>query len=77
MKEGRKPEYTEKTHDDELQKMAHTKARKFKPLGRLESALYHWWQGRKADALTVTPRVDPNVVMKTWDHCPPLSVVLS
>ena len=31
MKEGKKPEYPEKTPDDELQKMAHTKARKFKP----------------------------------------------
>ena len=31
MKEGRKPEYPEKSSDDELQKMPHTKARKFKP----------------------------------------------
>ena len=31
MKEGRKPEYPEKTPDDELQKMPHTKARRFKP----------------------------------------------
>ena len=28
MKEGRKPEYPEKTPDDELQKMPHTKAPK-------------------------------------------------
>ena len=39
MKEGRKPEYWEKTPDDELLKMPHTKARKFKPLSRLEPAL--------------------------------------
>ena len=36
MKEGRKPEYPEKTPDDELQKMPHTKARRFKPQARLE-----------------------------------------
>ena len=30
MKVGRKPECPEKTTDDELQKMPHTKARKFK-----------------------------------------------
>ena len=39
MKEGRKPEYPEKTPDDELQKMAYTNARKFKPQARLEPAL--------------------------------------
>ena len=27
MKEGRKPEYTEKNSDDKLQKMRHTKAK--------------------------------------------------
>ena len=31
MKVGRKPEYPEKTPDDELQKMPHTKPRRFKP----------------------------------------------
>ena len=36
MKEGRKPEYPEKTPGDELQKMPHTNARKFKPQARLE-----------------------------------------
>ena len=39
MKAGRKPEYPEKTPDDELQKMPHTKARKFIPQPRLEHAL--------------------------------------
>ena len=39
MKEERKPEYTEKTSDDEFQKMPHTKARTFKPQPRLEPAL--------------------------------------
>ena len=56
MKEGRKPEYPEKTPGDELQKMPHTKARRFKPQARLKPALWHWWQARKADMLTVTPR---------------------
>ena len=57
MKEGRKPEYTEKTPGDELQKMPHTTARRFKPQARLEPAQQHRWQARKADMLTVTPRV--------------------
>ena len=57
MKEGRKPEYPEKTPGDELQKMPHTTARRFKPQTRLEPAQWHWWQARKADMLTVTPRV--------------------
>ena len=38
MKEGRKPEYPEKTPGDKLQKMPHTKARRFKPQPRLEPA---------------------------------------
>ena len=57
MKEGRKPEYLEKTHGDELQKMPHTKAWRFKPQARLEPAQQHWWQARKADVLTVKPCV--------------------
>ena len=57
MKEGRKPEYPEKTPGDELQKMPHTTARRFKPRARLEPAQWHWWQARKADMLTVAPRV--------------------
>ena len=52
MLEGRKPEYPEKTPGDELQNMLHTKARKFKP-----QAQQHWRQARKADVLSVTPRV--------------------
>ena len=39
MKEGRKPQYPEKTPDDELQKMPHTKARKFKSKPRFKPAL--------------------------------------
>ena len=38
MKEGRKPEYPEKAPGDELQKMSHTTARRFKPQARLEPA---------------------------------------
>ena len=38
MKEGRKPEYPEKIPGDELQKMPHAKARRFKPPARLEPA---------------------------------------
>ena len=36
MKAGRKPENPEKTPGDELQKMPHTTARRFKPQVRLE-----------------------------------------
>ena len=36
MKEGRKPEYPEKTPGDMIQKMPRTKARRFKPQARLE-----------------------------------------
>ena len=39
MKEGRKLEYPEKTPGNELQKMPHTKAWKFKPQVRLKPAL--------------------------------------
>ena len=38
MKEGRKPEYPEKTPGDELQKMPLTTAWRFKPQARLEPA---------------------------------------
>ena len=40
MKEGRKPEYPEKTPGDELQKMPHTSARRFKPQARLEPRIF-------------------------------------
>ena len=56
MKEGRKPEYPEKTPGDELQKMPYTKARRFKPQARLEHAQQHWWQAKKVDVLPVSPR---------------------
>ena len=59
MKERRKPEYPEKTPGNELQKMPDTTARRFKPQARLETTQWHWWQARKADMLTVTPRVAP------------------
>ena len=45
--------------DDELQKMQHTKARKFKPQPRFKLSLSHWWQGRTADMLTTTPFASP------------------
>ena len=57
MKERKKPEYPEKTPDDELQKVPHIKAGKFKPQPRLKPALQHWWQARKVDVLTTTPRM--------------------
>ena len=57
MKERRKPENPEKTPRDELQKMSQTAARRSMPQGRLEPAQQHWWQARKEDVLTVTPRV--------------------
>ena len=59
MKEGRKPEYPEKPSDDELENMPHTKERRFKPQARLQPAQQYWWKARKADVLTVTPRVAP------------------
>ena len=58
MQERRKPEYPEKTPGDKLEKMPHTTV---KPQARLEPAQKHWWQARKADMLTVTPRIAP-----TW-----------
>ena len=42
MKEGREPEYPEKTPGDELQKMSHTTAQTFKPQARLEPAEQDW-----------------------------------
>ena len=39
MKLGRKPKYSEKTPDDELQKMPHALAQKSNPQVRLEPAL--------------------------------------
>ena len=36
MEEGRKPEYLEKTPGNELQKMPHTTAQRFKPQARLK-----------------------------------------
>ena len=39
MKEGTKLEDQDKIPDNELQKMSHTKARKFKPKPRLKPAL--------------------------------------
>ena len=64
---GRKPQYLEKTPDDELQKLPHTKVRKFKPQPRLEPALQHWWQllARKADVVTITPRIAPLMTLMT------------
>ena len=68
MEEERKLEYPEKLPEDEPQKMPHTKkkkkkkkTRKFKPQPRLEPALQHWWQARKADVLTMTPSVAPSI----------------
>ena len=57
MKEGRKPEFPEKTPGDELQKMPHAKARRFKPQARLEPAQQHWCLAKKADVLIVVPHV--------------------
>ena len=67
MKEGRKPEHPEKTPGDELQKMPHTTARRFKPQARLEPAQQHWWKARKTDMLTVTPRIAPTT-LQWWDY---------
>ena len=58
MKERRRPEYPEKTPGDQLQKMPHTKARRFKPQARLEPTQHNWWQARETDFLIVTPSDD-------------------
>ena len=42
---------------DELQKMQHTKTRRFQPQARIEPAQQHWWQARKAHVLTITTRL--------------------
>ena len=42
--------------------MPHTKAQKFKPEPRLKPTLKYWWQARKADVLTITSHVAPNVL---------------
>ena len=57
MKEGRKPEYPEKTPGDELQKIGHTTTQRFKHQARLKPAQQYWWQARKADMLTITPGI--------------------
>ena len=57
MKEGRKPEYPEKPLATSFRKCHILQPERFKPQERLEPAQYHWWQARKADMLTVTPRV--------------------
>ena len=54
--EERKQEYLEKTLDDELQKMSHIKARKFKPRQRLEPGPHH---KKKSYVLTTAPRIAP------------------
>ena len=59
IKEGRKPEYPEKTLKDELQKIPNTKARIFKPQVRLKARSSIWWQARTVDMLTITPGVAP------------------
>ena len=46
--------------------MPHTKARKFKPQVRSEPALSHWWQARKADLITITPRATLMNERKCW-----------
>ena len=77
MKVGRKPEYPGKTPGDEVQKMKHTTARRFKPRTRAVALVagsesrhanrytthrpQHWWQASKADVLNVTPRIAPSI----------------
>ena len=58
MKEGRKPEYPEKTAGEELQKMPHTKALRSKPQARFEPVQHPWWQATKADTLTTRPSTE-------------------
>ena len=69
MKEGRKPEYTEKTLGDKLQKMPHTKALRFKPQARLEPATGK--ESRRANRYTTRRMIlshpQPNVKYLTYN----------
>ena len=57
MKEGRKPEYPEKTPGNKLRKMPHTTARRFSL--KRDSNPHNSIGGRlrKADMLTITPGI--------------------
>ena len=57
MEKRRKPQYPEKTPNDELQKWPHTKARIFMPHLGLEAAPCHWWYalGGKTVVYSITP----------------------
>ena len=54
MKEGRKLEYQEKTPDDKLQKMPHTKSPEIQAPTETQTRTKHWWQARNADMLPIT-----------------------
>ena len=56
MKVGSKPENPEKTPDDELQKMPHTKARKFKPQAILPSVYNSHFDECRATTLVSCPQ---------------------
>ena len=49
MEEGRKSEYPEKSPDDEIQKMPHTKSQNSSPD---RDSNPHWWHARKTDMLS-------------------------
>ena len=69
MKEGRTPEYTEETPDDELQKRPHTKAQRFKPQARLEPALVAGQEGRRANHYTKR-RPITMIILVLWSRHP-------
>ena len=48
MKEGKQPEYPEKTPGDELQKMPHTKAQRFKPQARIRTRTIALMAGKES-----------------------------
>ena len=71
MNKRKKPEYPEKTLDDELQKVPHIRAGKFKPQLRLKPALQHWWQARNVDVLITTPSIHDQI---TKVRFPPFNI---
>ena len=70
MKEERKPEYPEKTPGNELQKMPHTKAQRFKPQARLEpstTALVAGEKSRRANRYTTRrPKYHQYHFLRPW-----------
>ena len=55
MKEGRKPEYLQRSPINKLQILPHSEAQKFKPQQRLKCTFIYWWRtpARKAAMIAI------------------------